>query len=106
MSKFYQHLVFWPSTRLQDCSISMAREASCAQLMRMSEDGPLQPTPLWDREDLNPGGLVREFLRECRIVRKGLDGSLFKVAISSMPCSDDLQSFCGTVERMLRAWPD
>ncbi|BDA48634.1 probable 2-phosphoglycerate kinase at N-terminal half [Coccomyxa sp. Obi] len=48
------------------------------ELMRMSEDGPLQPTPLWDRDDLNPGGLVREFLRECRIVRKGLDGSLFK----------------------------
>ncbi|KAK9909774.1 hypothetical protein WJX75_007283 [Coccomyxa subellipsoidea] len=48
------------------------------ELMRMSEDGPLQPTPLWDREDLSPGGLVREFLRECRIVRKGLDGSLFK----------------------------
>lgn len=47
--------------------------------MRMSEDGPLQPTPLWDRDDLSPGGLVREFLRECRIVRKGLDGSLFKV---------------------------
>ncbi|EIE20940.1 hypothetical protein COCSUDRAFT_54287 [Coccomyxa subellipsoidea C-169] len=48
------------------------------ELMRMSEDGPLQPTPLWDRDDLSPGGLVREFLRECRIVRKGLDGSLFK----------------------------
>jgi len=53
--------------------------------MRMSEDGPLQPTPLWEREDLSPGGLVREFLRECRIVRKGLDGSLFKVPPGILP---------------------
>lgn len=65
-------------------------QVCCAQLMRMSEDGPLQPTPLWDRQDLNPGGLVREFLRECRIVRKGLDGSLFKVSILCLLCLQDL----------------
>jgi hypothetical protein len=55
------------------------------QLMRMSEDGPLQPTPLWERQDLSPSSLVREFLRECRIVRKGLDGSLIKVIPLSRP---------------------
>ena len=47
--------------------------------MRMTEDGPLQPVPLWQREDLEGPALVREFLRESRIVRKGLDGSLGKV---------------------------
>lgn len=50
-----------------------------SQLMRMSEDAPLQRAPLWERQDLSPTALVREFLRECRIVRKGLDGSLIKV---------------------------
>ena len=49
------------------------------QLMRMTEDGPLQLTPLWHRADLEGPALVREFLRESRIVRKGLDGSLAKV---------------------------
>jgi hypothetical protein len=53
-----------------------------AQLMRMAEDGPLQRAPLWERGDLGApqGGLVLEYLRECRIVRKALDGSLAKVA--------------------------
>ena len=46
--------------------------------MRMTEDGPLQPTPLWQRTDLEGPAVVREFLRESRIVRKGLDGSLAK----------------------------
>lgn len=51
------------------------------QLMRMTEDGPLQPTPLWQRGDLEGPALMREFLRESRIVRKGLDGSLAKVSM-------------------------
>ena len=51
------------------------------QLMRMTEDGPLQPTPLWQRGDLEGPALMREFLRESRIVRKGLDGSLTKVSM-------------------------
>lgn len=57
----------------------------CMQLMRMTEDGPLQPTPLWLRADLEGPALVREFLRESRIVRKGLDGSLAK-ARNIRPC--------------------
>ena len=56
------------------------------QLMRMTEDGPLQPTPLWHRGDLEEPALVREFLRESRIVRKGLDGSLAKARCSAQPC--------------------
>ena len=54
------------------------------QLMRMTEDGPLQPTPLWHRADLEGPALVREFLRESRIVRKGLDGSLAKVSMQTV----------------------
>ena len=54
------------------------------QLMRMTEDGPLQPTPLWHRADLEGPALVREFLRESRIVRKGLDGSLAKVSMQTI----------------------
>lgn len=53
--------------------------------MRMTEDGPLQPVPLWQREDLEGPALVREYLRESRIVRKGLDGSLGKVRGSHAP---------------------
>ena len=51
------------------------------QLMRMTEDGPLHSTPLWQRGDLEGPALMREFLRESRIVRKGLDGSLAKVSM-------------------------
>ena len=58
-----------------------------AQLMRMAEDGPLQRAPLWEREDLGApqGGLVLEYLRECRVVRKALDGSLAKVGFFRHP---------------------
>ena len=47
--------------------------------MRMAEDAPLGRAPLWERGDLSREGLVLEYLRECRVVRKGLDGNLLKV---------------------------
>lgn len=50
------------------------------QLLRTQEDGPLNKTPLWERDDLaSPEELIREFQRECRLVRKGVDGDLVKV---------------------------
>ena len=48
------------------------------QLMRMAEGAPLGRRPLWERGDLSREALVLEYLRECRIVRKGLDGNLLK----------------------------
>ena len=42
-----------------------------AQIIRMSENSPLNPNALWDREDLEPGeggGLLHEFKRECACV--------------------------------------
>ena len=57
------------------------------QLMRMAQDGPLQRGPLWERGDLAAGDLVLEYLRECRVVRKALDGSLAKVG-SLQPCQN------------------
>ncbi|KAK9815940.1 hypothetical protein WJX72_012313 [[Myrmecia] bisecta] len=47
-------------------------------LIRLSEDSPLQQTPLWERSELPPTHLVNEFQRECRIVRKGVEGDLIK----------------------------
>lgn len=52
--------------------------------MRMAEDGPLQRGALWERGDLPEGDLVLEYLRECRVVRKALDGSLAKVVPRSL----------------------
>ena len=49
------------------------------QLLRGAEDSPLARAPLWERPDLAPGALVGEFQRECRVVRKGVDGDLHKV---------------------------
>lgn len=35
--------------------------------------------PLWCRPGLSDAGLVAEFRREARVVRKGMDGDLIKV---------------------------
>lgn len=53
-----------------------------AQLLRGAEDSPLARDPLWERPDLAPGALVGEFQRECRVVRKGVDGDLHKVSLA------------------------
>ncbi|KAK9831529.1 hypothetical protein WJX81_006265 [Elliptochloris bilobata] len=48
------------------------------ELLRSAEDSPLAAAPLWERQGLAPGALVGEFQRECRVVRKGVDGDLHK----------------------------
>ncbi|KAL2643848.1 hypothetical protein R1flu_011435 [Riccia fluitans] len=48
------------------------------ELLRTSTDAPLVSTPIWAREFSSTDGLLTEFCRECRIVRKGLDGDLRK----------------------------
>lgn len=55
---------------------------SALQLLHVPEDGPLQSTPLWARPGLTDERLVQEFRRECRIIRKGMDGDLVKVRMS------------------------
>lgn len=49
------------------------------QLLRTSEDKPLNGRPLWERSDLEPSQLVNEFERECHVVRRSIDGDLVKV---------------------------
>ena len=49
------------------------------QLLRAGGDSPLHATPLWCRPGLSDAGLVAEFRREARVVRKGMDGDLIKV---------------------------
>lgn len=61
-------------TRLQAWTLT----AVPAQLLRGAEDSPLAGAPLWERGGLAPAALVSEFQRECRVVRKGVDGDLHK----------------------------
>eukprot|EP00249_Psilotum_nudum_P009924 c22235_g1_i2 orf=321-1817(+) len=55
------------------------------ELLRSSTDAPLTSTPIWEREFSSPEELVTEFCRECRIVRKGLDGDLKKAMKDGKP---------------------
>lgn len=51
----------------------------CVQLLRTSQDKPLNGRPLWERSDLDGQQLVNEFQRECHVVRRSIDGDLVKV---------------------------
>ncbi|KAJ7535113.1 hypothetical protein O6H91_12G018700 [Diphasiastrum complanatum] len=55
------------------------------ELLRTSTDAPLTSTPIWEREFQSPEELLTEFCRECRIVRKGLDGDLRKAMKDGKP---------------------
>lgn len=59
------------------------------ELLRTSTDhgnsAPLASTPVWARDFSSPEELVTEFCRECRIVRKGLDGDLKKAMKDGKP---------------------
>ncbi|TXG70643.1 hypothetical protein EZV62_005578 [Acer yangbiense] len=48
------------------------------ELLRTSTDAPLASAPVWARKFSSQEELVTEFVRECRIVRKGLNGDLRK----------------------------
>lgn len=65
------------------------------QLLRSGPDSPLHPVPLWARPGLAGGrccdaALVREFRREARVVREGMEGDLIKVS-EGQGMVDDLQ---------------
>ncbi|KAG0631893.1 hypothetical protein M758_1G287600 [Ceratodon purpureus] len=59
------------------------------ELLRTATDhlnsAALSPTPVWARDFASPEELVTEFCRECRIVRKGLDGDLKKAMKDGKP---------------------
>ncbi|XP_024401627.1 uncharacterized protein [Physcomitrium patens] len=59
------------------------------ELLRTSSDAlnsaPLASKPVWSRDFASSEELVTEFCRECRIVRKGLDGDLKKAMKDGKP---------------------
>lgn len=55
------------------------------ELIRTSTDAPLPSIPIWEREFSSQEELVTEFARECRILRKGLDGDLKKAMKDGKP---------------------
>ncbi|XVF49376.1 hypothetical protein PTKIN_Ptkin04bG0006400 [Pterospermum kingtungense] len=55
------------------------------ELLRTSTDAPLASTPVWERDFSSPEELITEFCRECRIVRKGLNGDLKKAMKDGKP---------------------
>lgn len=55
------------------------------ELLRTSTDAPLSSSPVWARNFSSSEELVTEFVRECRIVRKGLAGDLKKAMKDGKP---------------------
>ncbi|XP_050387495.1 uncharacterized protein LOC126803801 [Argentina anserina] len=55
------------------------------ELLRTSTDAPLASTPIWARDFSSSEELITEFCRECRVVRKGLDGDLKKALKDGKP---------------------
>ncbi|EFJ08594.1 hypothetical protein SELMODRAFT_448010 [Selaginella moellendorffii] len=55
------------------------------ELLRSSTEAPLTSTPIWERQFETKEELITEFCRECRIVRKGLDGDLTKAMKDGKP---------------------
>ncbi|XP_039046857.1 uncharacterized protein LOC120187149, partial [Hibiscus syriacus] len=54
------------------------------ELLRTATDAPLASTPVWAQNFSSPE-LITEFCRECRIVRKGLNGDLKKAMKDGKP---------------------
>ncbi|KAB2000299.1 hypothetical protein ERO13_D12G200600v2 [Gossypium hirsutum] len=55
------------------------------ELLRTATDAPLASTPVWARDFSSSEELIIEFCRECRIVRKGLNGDLKKAMKDGKP---------------------
>ncbi|XP_024400920.1 uncharacterized protein [Physcomitrium patens] len=59
------------------------------ELLRTTTDhvnsAPLASTPVWARDFASSEELITEFCRECRVVRKGLDGDLKKAMKDGKP---------------------
>jgi hypothetical protein len=75
-----------------------------AQLLRGAGDSPLAAAPLWERAGLAPAALVGEFQRECRVIRKGVDGDLHK-ARRGTPWQHLESPDCRAQRVMTRYWP-
>jgi hypothetical protein len=54
-------------------------------VLGLGNSAPLASTPVWARDFASPQELITEFSRECRIVRKGLDGDLKKAMKDGKP---------------------
>ncbi|KAL6847707.1 hypothetical protein ACP4OV_022495 [Aristida adscensionis] len=55
------------------------------ELLRTSTDAPLTSVPVWARDFNSSEELIKEFCRECRVVRKGLAGDLKKAMKDGKP---------------------
>ncbi|KAK8658873.1 hypothetical protein V6N13_029092 [Hibiscus sabdariffa] len=55
------------------------------ELLRTSTNAPLASTPVWARNFSSSEEIITEFCRECRIVRKGLNGDLKKAMKDGKP---------------------
>ncbi|XP_038992307.1 uncharacterized protein LOC120115767 isoform X2 [Hibiscus syriacus] len=55
------------------------------ELLRTATDAPLGSTPVWERDFISSEELITEFCRECRVVRKGLNGDLKKAMKDGKP---------------------
>ncbi|KAL8049888.1 hypothetical protein ABFX02_06G048300 [Erythranthe guttata] len=55
------------------------------ELLRTATDAPLASSPVWARDFNSSEELIKEFCRECRIVRKGLAGDLKKAMKDGKP---------------------
>ncbi|KAE8715965.1 P-loop containing nucleoside triphosphate hydrolases superfamily protein isoform 2 [Hibiscus syriacus] len=55
------------------------------ELLRTATDAPLASNPVWARKFSSSEELITEFCRECRIVRKGLNGDLKKAMKDGKP---------------------
>ncbi|KAK8489773.1 hypothetical protein V6N13_096415 [Hibiscus sabdariffa] len=55
------------------------------ELLRTATDAPLASNPVWTRNFSSSEELITEFCRECRIVRKGLNGDLKKAMKDGKP---------------------
>ncbi len=68
-----------PSAHYYHSTPHTARPCPCAP--QLLQGGEAHHVPLWKRSDLSPEQLITEFRRECRVVRKAMEGDLVKVGV-------------------------
>lgn len=74
-------LIKWPL--IGHGSLADLQPFHALQLLRTSEDKPLNGRPLWERSDLDAAQLVNEFQKECHVLRRSIDGDLVKVLLNT-----------------------
>ncbi|KAB2038174.1 hypothetical protein ES319_D03G127700v1 [Gossypium barbadense] len=73
------------------------------ELLRTATDAPLASTPVWERDFSSSEELVTEFCRECRIVRKGLNGDLKKAMKDGKPIIIEVNKVSESLESITLA---